>query len=85
MKKNIYLICLLLFVSNYVFAEEIAIRKYPSQNRTAIQSTNIIRTNSGEVYGDTSLQPAIKELQRRIAQNSGDYGLYVSLIDLYLK
>lgn len=86
MKKNIYIICLLLCVSNYVFAEEIAIRKYPSQNRTAIQSSNIVRTNAGEVYGgNSSYDPAIKEIQKRIALNSGDYELYVSLIDLYLK
>lgn len=85
MKKNIFIICLLLFISNSVLAEEIAIRKYPSQNRTAIQSSNIISTNAREIYGDTSLQPAIKEIQKRIAQNSGDYDLYVSLIDLYLK
>ena len=85
MKKNICIICLLLLASDFVFAEEIAIRKYPSQNRTAIQSSNIVRTNAGEVYRDTSFEPAIKELQRRIAQNSGDYSLYVSLIDLYLK
>jgi tetratricopeptide (TPR) repeat protein len=86
MKKNIYIICLLLCVSNYVFAEEIAIRKYQSQNRTAIQSSNIVRTNAGEVYGgNSSYDPAIKEIQKRIALNSGDYELYVSLIDLYLK
>lgn len=54
---------------------------------SAIQSSNIElnRANYSEYFNSDTLMPAVKEIQNKIDKTPGDYSLYVSLVDLYIK
>lgn len=89
MKKLLFCLTLTFAVSYSAFADSsAAIRNYPVQQKSAIQSpsSRILYTNAKNInVKDDSLMPAIKEIQNKIAQNSNDYFLYASLVDLYIK
>lgn len=83
---KIKLLALFIFVSfyNVAFADSIVERKV-SPRRSAIQSTNVVFSQTAQKPVYNSYNSAIAELQTKIEKTPNDYLLYVGLIDLYLK
>lgn len=83
---KIKLLALFIFVSfyNVAFADSIVERKV-SPRRSAIQSTNVVFSETAQKPVYNSYNSAIAELQTKIEKTPNDYLLYVGLIDLYLK
>lgn len=84
MKKKLILSVVLLSLSSSVFADTIVERKVVPR-RTAIQSTNMVFSDSQYNVNKNTLDVAIKELQGKISENTDDYSLYASLANLYIK
>lgn len=84
MKKKLILSVVLLSLSSSVYADTIVERKIVPR-RTAIQSTNMVFSDSKYNVNKNTLDVAIKELQDKISQNTDDYSLYASLSNLYIK
>lgn len=84
MSLKVCCLAVIFFVGCSAFADAIVQRRYPSKT-TAIQSSSIVYSNSDSRYDSDSLQPAIKEIQKKINITPNDYILYASLVDLYMK
>ena len=92
MNKKIYALSLSLFIGCSVFAydEMPTIRRYPTtvvqQNKTAVQSSSIVRTNAGKgTYENNTYQPAIDELKKKISNEPNNNEYYAALVDAYMK
>ena len=84
MKTKLLLLILIYSCGCTSFADSI-ITPSTTSGKSAIQSTNIIFSNTKEDENINSYSSAITELQNKISQSPSDYELYVPLIDLYLK
>ncbi len=84
---RIRLSCLLLIFLTGCISYASAIIERPDYGRSAIQSSNIIRTNIDQRtdYDNEAISIAIKELQNKLKQFPDDYLLNISLCNLYLK
>ena len=79
------LIGLLFLIENYTYANAVIERKFP-QRRSAIQSSTYdFKEIEHSSYNINLLEPAIKELQEKIANNPTNYAHTANLVDLYLK
>lgn len=83
---KIKLLALFVLVSFYnsAIANSIVERKV-SPRRSAIQSSNVVFSQTSQKPVYSSYNSAIEELQTKIKKSPNDYLLYVGLIDLYLK
>ena len=84
MKKKLILSVVLLSLCSSVYADTIVERKVVPR-RTAIQSTNMVFSDSQYSVNKNTLDVAIKEIQNKISQDTDDYSLYASLANLYIK
>ena len=84
MKKKLILSVVLLSLCGSVYADTIVERKVVPR-RTAIQSTNMVFSDSQYSVNKNTLDVAIKEIQNKISQDTDDYSLYASLANLYIK
>ncbi|MCD7780252.1 MAG: tetratricopeptide repeat protein, partial [Candidatus Gastranaerophilales bacterium] len=83
--KNLYCLLLIYSFGCLVFAAEYVSEKRYLVSNNVVKSSSIIYSNSDNRYDSEALQPAIKEIKNKIKENSGDYMLRASLVDLYLK
>ncbi len=84
MKKKLILSVVLLSLCSSVYADTVVERKIVPR-RTAIQSTNMVFSDSQYTVNKNTLDVAIKEIQNKISQDTDDYSLYASLANLYIK
>ena len=84
MKKKLILSVVLLSLCSSVYADTVVERKIVPR-RTAIQSTNMVFSDSQYSVNKNTLDVAIKEIQNKISQDTDDYSLYASLANLYIK
>ena len=82
MKKKLILSVVLLSLSSSVYADTIVERKVVPR-RSAIQSTNMVFSDSQYSVNKNTLDTAINELQNKISADN--YALYASLANLYIK
>ena len=78
MKKKLILSVVLLSLCSSVYADTVVERKIVPR-RTAIQSTNMVFSDSQYTVNKNTLDVAIKEIQNKISQDTDDYSLYASL------
>lgn len=84
MKKKLILSVVLLSLSSSVYADTIVERKVVPR-RSAIQSTNMVFSDSQYSVSKNTLDTAINELQNKISADTDNYALYASLANLYIK
>ena len=84
MKKKLILSVVLLSLSSSVYADTIVERKVVPR-RSAIQSTNMVFSDSQYSVNKNTLDTAINELQNKISADTDNYALYASLANLYIK
>ena len=84
MKKKLILSVVLLSLSSSVYADTILERKVVPR-RSAIQSTNMVFSDSQYSVNKNTLDTAINELQNKISADTDNYALYASLANLYIK
>lgn len=84
MKIKLLALFVLASFYNVAMADSIVERKV-SPRRSAIQSTNVVFSQTAQKPVYNSYNSAITELQAKIEKTPNDYLLYVGLVDLYLK
>ena len=84
MKRNLFLLVVLLSFGSSVFADAVVERKI-TPRRTAIQSTNMVFSDSQYNVAKTTIESAIDEIQNKISADTDNYSLYASLANLYIK
>lgn len=84
MKFKLLLLFIVIAVCNEAFADSIVERRVQPR-QSAIQSSNMVFSDSALRQNDNIYNKAVNELQKKISDDPNNYILYVSLIDLYIK
>ncbi len=84
MKKKLLFLVVVFSCLGVAFAQSVIENKIVPK-RSAIQSTNMVFSDSKYTLSQINYDDAINEIQSKISEDTDNYFLYVSLADLYLK